>query len=386
MNANVLRSDWPAPTPSPEPRKRDRFDSFEDVQRLARRRLPRSLFVELATGGGRGITLRENMRAFDDIMFRPRAAVFQERRDLRVSVLGTPISMPVLIDPIGGLRLFHPSGGPAVARAAGNAGTICAVSMVVGHTISEVTAAATGPLWQQLYMLQGREAAERTIDEAQRAGYTALVVTVDTAVRARRRSAMRINVQNMLEFGPELIVRPAWTARFIRDGMQLAVPNAVLAAANAFPRYTATWDDFAWIREQWRGPLVVKGIMSADDARRSLDVGASAIIVSNHGGLTLDGAPATLRKLPEVLQAVGGSAAEVLLDGGVRQGTDVVKAIALGAKAVLIGRPYAMALAAAGETGVRHMLEVLRYEIERTLALLGCPSIAVLDQSYLQPS
>jgi isopentenyl diphosphate isomerase/L-lactate dehydrogenase-like FMN-dependent dehydrogenase len=146
MNGNVLRSDWPAPTPSPEPRKRDRFDSFEGVQRLAQRRLPRSLFVELATGAGRGITLRENIDAFDEIMFRPRAAVYQEQRDLGVSVLGTPISMPVLIDPIGGLRLFHPSGGPAVARAAGNAGTICAVSMVVGHTIAEVTAAATGPL------------------------------------------------------------------------------------------------------------------------------------------------------------------------------------------------------------------------------------------------
>jgi isopentenyl diphosphate isomerase/L-lactate dehydrogenase-like FMN-dependent dehydrogenase len=255
--------------------------------------------------------------------------------------------------------------------------------MVVGHKISEVRAAATGPLWQQLYMLQGREAAERTIDEAQRAGYSALVVTVDTAVRARRRSAMRINAKNILEFGPELIVRPGWTARFVRDGMQLAVPNTVLAPANAFPRYTATWDDFAWIREQWRGPMVVKGIVNADDARRSVDVGASAIIVSNHGGLTLDGAPATLRKLPEVLQAVG-SSTEVMLDGGVRQGTDVVKAVALGARAVLIGRPYAMALAAAGETGVRHMLEILRYEIDRTLGLLGCPSIAVLDQSYLQ--
>ena len=188
----------------------------------------------------------------------------------------------------------------------------------------------------------------------------------------------------MLEFGAELVVRPGWTARFIRDGMRLAVPNTVMAPANAFPRYTATWDDFAWIRQQWRGPLVVKGIISADDARRSVDVGASAIIVSNHGGLTLDGAPATLRKLPEVLQAVGG-AAEVLIDGGVRQGTDVVKAVALGARAVLIGRPYAMALAVAGETGVRHMLETLRYEIERTLALLGCPSIAALDQSHLQP-
>jgi isopentenyl diphosphate isomerase/L-lactate dehydrogenase-like FMN-dependent dehydrogenase len=382
MTTDHLRADWPTPTSdTDEPRKRDRFENYESVVRLAQRRLPRSLFMELANGAGRGVTQRENVRAFDDIMFRPRAAVFNEVRDLRATVLGTPISMPVLVDPIGGLRLFHPSGGPAVARAADNAGTICAVSMAVGHSVSEIRAASKGLLWQQLYMIQGREAAEKIIEEAQQAGYSALVVTVDTAIRSRRQSAMRINLQNILEFAPELLVRPRWTLGFLRDGMQLAVPNSILA--NSTPRYTATWEDFAWIRKQWRGPLVVKGITNFDDARRSLDVGAQAVIVSNHGGIALDGSPAAIRKLPEVLQAVGDSA-EVLLDSGVRQGTDVVKAIALGARAVLIGRPYAMALAACGERGVRRMLELFRYETDRTLGLLGCPSIKSLDRSYLQ--
>jgi isopentenyl diphosphate isomerase/L-lactate dehydrogenase-like FMN-dependent dehydrogenase len=383
MNDNSLRANWPVPAPAPELRRPDRFESYESVQRLARKRLPRSLFSELANGAGRGITQRENMRAFDEITFRPRAAVFNDARDLRATVLGTPVSMPVLVDPIGGLRLFHPSGGPGVARAAEAAGTICAVSMAVGHSVSEMRAASRGPLWQQLYMIQGREAAERIMDEAQRAGYVALVVTVDTAIRTRRQSAMRINVQNILEFAPELLVRPRWTLGFLRDGMQLAVPNSVLAPSNATPRYTATWEDFAWIRQQWRGPLVVKGIVSADDARRSVDIGAQAIVVSNHGGITFDGSPATLRKLPEVLKAVPGNI-EVFLDSGVRQGTDVVKAIALGARAVLIGRPYAMALAADGERGVRYVLEQFRYETDRTLGLLGCPSIAQLDRSYIE--
>lgn len=381
VDTKGLRADWPSPTPIPELRKREQFESYEEVQQLARRRLPRSLFSELANGASRGISQRENIRAFDDILFRPRAAVYNDRRDLAVTVLGTPVSMPVLIDPIGGLRLFNPSGGPAVARAAEGAGTICAVSMAVGHSVAEMRKASRGPLWQQLYMLGGREVAEKLIDDAQNAGYRALVVTVDTPIRARRQSAMRINLQNILEFGPELLVRPRWTWGFLRDGMGLAVPNSILG--NPSPRYTATWEDFAWIRTQWRGPLVVKGITNSEDARRSLDIGAQAVIVSNHGGIALDGHPSTLSRLPEVIQAVAGRA-EVLLDSGVRQGTDVIKAIALGARAVLIGRPYAMALAASGETGVRHMLELFRYETDRTLGLIGCPSIASLDRSYLQ--
>jgi isopentenyl diphosphate isomerase/L-lactate dehydrogenase-like FMN-dependent dehydrogenase len=338
----------------------------------------------VVAGIDREISLRNNCAAFDEIGFRPRAAVPSSTREQSTTVLGTPVSMPVLLAPVGALRLVHPDGVLAAARAASAAGTICVRSMVAGHSATETADSATGPLWQQLYLHQGRPSAEQLIAEAKQRGYRALVVTVDSAAeRSRYSEPMHLSLKNAVRYTPELIQRPRWSARFIRDGMRLNVVNDVKGFGERSKIKIASWDDFGWIREAWQGPLVIKGIVTGEDALRALDVGADALVVSNHGAFMLDCAPATVRALPEVLEAVNG-AAEVLLDSGVRLGSDVVKAVAMGARAVLVGRPFVMGLAVAGEAGVRHMIELFRYEIDRTLGMMGCPSLTALDGTYVQ--
>lgn len=371
-----------SPKPAPVLRRRDRFESYEDAARLARRRLPRTLYSEIAGGPDRGVTARENVAAFDQVMFRPRAASAPQTRNLQTTVLGCPISMPLLTAPVGALRIMHPQGAPAVARASGDAGTISAVSMSAGHSVEAVAAAKTGPLWQHVSMSRGREHMERVIEDAARCGYEALMLTVDTPVIPRRRPLFRMNLNNCIEFAPELMVRPRWAWRFVRDGLQLGVMNEAVGSLGLQSKLIAEWEDFAWVRENWAGPIVVKGIVTADDARRAVDEGAGAVVVSNHGGMGLDGTIPTLRALPAVVNAVG-DAAEVLVDGGIRQGTDVVKAIALGARAVMIGRSYVMGFAVAADAGVRQVLENFRYEIDRTLGLLGVASVQQVDRSFI---
>jgi isopentenyl diphosphate isomerase/L-lactate dehydrogenase-like FMN-dependent dehydrogenase len=358
----------------------DRIDDYADADAAARRRLPKAMYENIFPAhAGRGITARDNVGAFDDVRFRPRAAVAFAERDLNTTVLGIPVSMPLLIAPVGNLRLVHPDGAKAAVRAAGAAKTIGVVSMSAGHSTPEVAAAASGPVWQQLYLSHGREKAERVIAEAKAARFGALMVTVDCPTRPRKKLDLSVSLRTAIEFGPQLALKPRWTAGFLRDGAQLAAAREALGAESGEP---IVWGDLGWIRDLWGGPLVVKGIVTADDARRAVDAGASAIVVSNHGGLVLDGAPASIRALPEVVDAVDGQV-EVLLDSGVRQGSDVVKAIGLGARAVLIGRAYIAGLAAYGEAGVLRMLEVFRSDIDRTLAMLGCPSIEALDASFV---
>lgn len=375
----------PAASPAKPLRRRDAFENYDQALRIARRRLPKSIYTELAGGPDRAVTLRGNVAAFDEVLFRPRSAVATVGRDLSTTVLGTSVSMPLVVAPVGGLRIVHPQGALATVKAGGAARTISGVSMSAGHSVDEIAAVADGPLWQQIYLSRGRERAEAVIAQAAKHGYAALVVTVDSAVPPKRRPALRINLRNAVEFAPELVVRPGWTWRFIRDGLQLRAINDAVGATppDAKPKMIAEWEDFGWIREAWKGPLVVKGILTPEDARRAVDAGADAVVVSNHGGLTLDGAMPALRALPRVVDAIGDSA-EVLVDGGIRQGTDVVKAIAMGARAVLIGRPYIMALAIAGEAGVRHVLENFRYEIDRTLGLLGVQSLKDVDGSLIE--
>ncbi len=235
----------------------------------------------------------------------------------------------------------------------------------------------------QLYMFEGRERAEQVIAEAVEQRCQALVVTADCGVNPKSHSPLGINLQTAIQYGPELVTRPGWLLRFIRDGLQLGVANSALGIGRRQEIYTPQWDDFEWIREAWPGPLVIKGIVRPDDARRAVDHGAAAVVVSNHGGLALDGEMGTMRALPDVVAAIGGSA-EILLDGGVRDGGDVLKALALGARAVLFGRPYAMALAIGGEPTVRHLLELLRTDINRTLALVGANSVSEMNPSFVE--
>lgn len=376
-----------------------RIVSVEDFRPAARRRLPKVVFDYLDGGAEGEVTLRENRRAFEDVTLRPRQAVIFSHCDLRTRVLGFELSLPFLLAPVGYSRLMHPGGEVAAASAAGAAGTAYILSTISGHRMEDVRAASSGPTFYQLYIIGGRAAAEAMIERARKAGFSALVVTVDTPVSGMRERDYRNGMTELMggsllakiPFLPQLLVRPGWLMRFLLDGGMPTLANVVIPGQGemqlvdikaALANAAVSWVDLRWIRDLWRGPMVVKGILTAEDARRAADEGAEAIVVSNHGGRQLDCVPATLRALPEVVAAVKGRV-EILMDGGIRRGSDVVKAICLGAKAVLCGRAYAYGLAAGGEAGVSRAIEILRTDLDRTLHLLGCPSIAELDSSYV---
>ena len=369
-----------------------------DLRLLAKRRLPRVAFDYIDGGADGEVTLRENCRVFDDVALRPRSAVVTRGSNLRTTVLGTDVAFPVLLAPVGSCRMFWPRGEAAASRAAGDAGTLYILSTLSGTRLEEVKAASKGPCWYQLYLCGGRDVALNGIARAKAAGFSALVVTIDTPVAGLREKDFRNGVKELLGGQPlsalpfvwQFLARPRWLAAFLADGGLMNFPNVILPdgpmpyvdVGAALAQSATAWEDLRWIREAWNGPIVIKGVHTADDARRALDVGASAVVVSNHGGRQLDGVAPTLRVLPEVVAAVGGRA-EVLLDGGIRRGGDVVKALALGARAVLVGRAYAYGLGAGGGPGVAKAIEILRADIDRTLRLLGCPSVVELDASYV---
>jgi len=376
-----------------------RVVAIDDLRPLARRRVPKAVFDYLDGGAEGEVTLRENCRAFQDVSFRPRHAVNFPTCDLGTRVLGFDLSLPFLLAPVGYSRLMHPEGEIAAARAAGRAGTGYILSTISGHRLEDVKAGSSGPVLYQLYLMGGRAAAENVIQRAKTAGFAALVVTIDTPVAGMRERDYRNGIKELisgslaekLPFLPQVLARPAWLVDFLRDGGLGPLPNVVIPGQGPMPLVdinaalasaVVTWADLRWIRELWRGPLVVKGVLTGDDARRAVDEGAAAISVSNHGGRQLDCVSSPLRALPEVVAAVKGQA-EVWMDGGIRRGTDIVKAVCLGARAVLCGRAYAYGLAAAGEAGVTRAIEILRVDLERTLRLLGCPSVAKLDGSYV---
>jgi isopentenyl diphosphate isomerase/L-lactate dehydrogenase-like FMN-dependent dehydrogenase len=374
--------------------------NVEDLRSLAYRQLPKVVFDYIDGGAESEVTLRANLLAFDAVTFRPRHAIAIPHCDLRTRVLGIELSMPVLLAPVGYCRIMHPSGEIAAARAAGEAGTVYILSTMSGHRLEDVKAASAAPVWYQLYLTGGRGAAEDAMHRAMAVGYSVLVITIDTAVLGLREREVRGGIEQLLRgnlwsqipFLPQFLARPRWLSRFLLDGGLPTMPNIVTPdrgalrmsqAHTALFRGVFVWEDLRWIRELWRGPIVIKGVLTADDARRSLDEGAAAIVVSNHGGRQLDGAPASLRVLPEVVAAVKGRA-DVLMDSGIRRGGDVIKALCLGARAVLCGRAYAYGLAAAGEPGVARALEILRSDVTRTLALLGCPSVSALNRTYVE--
>src|SRR5215468_4194747 len=376
-----------------------RVINIEDLRRVARRRLPRVVFDYIDGGAEDERTLRANCYAFEQVTFRPRCAVDTPACDLRVTVLGPTLSMPLILAPVGSSRLMYPRGEEAAASAAGAAGIAYTLSTLSGCRLEDVASASKATVWYQLYLVGGRDCALSAIERAKAAGFSALVVTIDTPVAGMRERDLRNGVKELLSdnlgsklpFVSQLLIKPRWLTQFLADGGLMKFQNVVIPGkgpmlytdvAGALEDSVVTWDDLKWIKEAWRGPIVIKGIHTADDARRAVDVGANAVVVSNHGGRQLDSVAPTLRVLPEVVASVGDQI-EVLLDGGVRRGSDIVKALCLGARAVMVGRAYAYGLGAAGGAGVARAIEILRSDLVRTLKLLGCPSVAELDRSYV---
>ena len=366
------------------------FESVAEARRRARRRLPRPGLMALEAGAEAGDTRADNVAAFSEIKFAPpRLADLPARRDLRTSVLGVDIDLPVIASPVGA-QAVHPLGEVAVAMGTRDAGTAMGLSEFASRPAAEV-AAVNKKLFFQVHWSADREALLARAEAARAAGAIALIVTLDWSFPDGRDWGSpalpeRMDLRTLVRLAPAGLTRPAYLIAWLRHGglPDLTVPNMALpgqAAPGFFAAYRSwtavpppTWADIAWLRSQWDGPFLVKGVMRPDDARRAIDAGATAVSVSNHGGNNLDSTPASIRALPAVAAAVGGSA-EVLLDGGIRRGGDVVKALALGARAVMIGRPCLWGLAAGGPSGVRNVFDVLRAGIDSALLSLGRASV-----------
>jgi L-lactate dehydrogenase (cytochrome) len=373
--------------------------NIADLRQIAKRRIPRVVFDYLDGGADAEVTLGEACRVYNKVMFRPRGAVAFAECDLRVQTLGMKLDLPFLLGPVGSSRLFHPGGEIAAARAAGEAGTAYIQSTLSGHRLEDSKAATRGPMCYQLYLVGGRAVAEKTIERCSNAGIHALFVTIDTPVSGLRERDFRNSIKQLLArnassiapFLSQFVPHPGWLLSYFADGGLMQFPNIVLPTGPmeyadvsvALEQAVVTWNDLRWIREIWGGPIVIKGVMTSDDALRAIDFGAKGVVISNHGGRQLDCVLPTLRVLPEIAKAVNGQI-EVLLDGGIRRGSDVVKALCLGAKAVLLGRAYAYGLAAAGEAGVIRAIEILRGDVSRTLKLLGVGSLADLNRSHVE--
>jgi heme/flavin dehydrogenase (mycofactocin system) len=372
------------------------FESVAEAQRRARRVLPRSVYKAVLAGSERGQTLRDNVAAFAELGFAPHVAGLAAERAQATTVMGVDVSLPVLLSPTG-VQAVHPDGELAVARAAAARGTALGLSQLGSKPIEDVVAACPST-FAQVYWSGSREAIAGRVERAARAGARGLIVTLDwTWSHARDWNSPYIPAEiwtwpTVRKLGPEVLLRPKWAYRWARAGgpPSLGVPNWADPAPGFFGAYgewmqtpPPSWEDLAWLRSLWDGPFMVKGVCRVDDARRCVEVvGATALSVSNHGGNNLDGTPATLRALPAVAAAVG-EAAEVLLDGGVRRGSDVVKALALGARAVMIGRAYLWGLAADGQAGVENVLDILRTGIDSALLGLGRASVHELTPDDL---
>jgi isopentenyl diphosphate isomerase/L-lactate dehydrogenase-like FMN-dependent dehydrogenase len=359
------------PPATPQP-----INLFE-YEPLAKARLEPSAYDYYAGGAEDELTLRENRAAYGRIKLRPRMLVGVGQIELATTVLGISISLPVMVPPMAFHGMAHPDGEVATARGAGAAGTLMVVSTPSNRSLEEVAAAATGPLWFQLYVYKDRDVSASLVRRAEAAGYRALVWTVDFPVAGRREADERNG------FGlPPHLRQGNFTGR---DEVRPTAPGGSGLARVVAAEYdrSLTWDALAWLRSLTRIPIVVKGILTAEDATRAVEHGADAIAVSNHGGRQLDTAVATIEALPEVVEAVAGRC-EVYVDGGIRRGTDVLKALALGARAVFVGRPVLWGLAVSGAEGVQRVLELLRHELEVDMALAGCPTPESTDRSLVR--
>ena len=373
--------------------------NIDDLRRLAMRRLPRAVF-DFADGGAEDEqTLRANREDFAKLTFRPKILVDVSKRDQATTILGQPVSSPLILAPTGLAGMLWARGEMAAARAAASHNVIFTLSTLGACSIEEVAETSSGPLWFQLYVMRDRDVTRKLVERAQHAGYKALCLTVDLPVLGQRERDLRngatippkVTVRNAIN----VLQRPGWLRR-VWWGPNITFKNFVGSSAaltsdagtlwqyvNSLNDPSVNWDDLAWFRSLWQGPIAIKGMLTPEDARRAVSEGIDAIIVSNHGGRQLDSLPSAVEALPEIVDAVG-DRAEVILDGGVRRGTDVVKALALGARACMIGRPMLYGLGASGQAGVERAVEILKAEIDRSLALLGRPTLADLDRSAVR--
>ena len=365
------------------------FETVAEAQRRAKRRLPRSVYSALLAGSEKGISYNDNVESYGELGFAPHVAGLSASRDQATSVMGQDISLPVLISPTG-VQAVHPDGEVAVARAAAARGTAMGLSSFASKPVEEVVAANPQTFFQ-IYWMGDRAAMEARLDRARAAGCVGLILTLDWSFSHARDWGSpsipdEIDLKTMVSFAPEVTLKPAWLLEFAKTGKlpDLGVPNVVPKGAEppkffgAYGEWMGTpppsWEDVAWLRETWAGPFMLKGISRLDDARAAVDAGVTAISVSNHGGNNLDGTPAPIRVLPSIADAVGDDV-EIVLDGGIRRGSDVVKAVALGARAVMIGRAYLWGLSANGQAGVENVLDILRAGVDSALLALGHSSI-----------
>jgi L-lactate dehydrogenase (cytochrome)/glycolate oxidase len=373
------------------------FETVAVAQKRAKKRLPPSVYGALVAGSEKGLTTDDNVAAFSELGFAPRTAGLSDKRDLATTVMGQPISMPVIISPTG-VQAVHPEGEVAVARAAAARGTAMGLSSFASRSIEDVVAANPQTFFQT-YWVGSRDQILARVERARAAGAVGLIVTLDWSFANGRDWGSpvipeQMDLRAMVRFAPEGIRRPRWLYDFAKAGHlpDLTTPNLAepgQPAPTFFGAYgqwmqtpLPTWDDVAWLREQWGGPFMLKGVMRVDDAKRAVDAGVTAISVSNHGGNNLDGTPATIRVLPAVVEAVGDDV-EVVLDGGVRRGGDAAKALALGAKAVMIGRAYLWGLAANGQAGVENVLDIMRGGLDSAVLGLGHASVHELGPADL---
>ncbi|MBA2447429.1 MAG: alpha-hydroxy-acid oxidizing protein [Chloroflexi bacterium] len=372
--------------------------NIDDLRKVARRRLPRAIFDYVDGGAEDEYTMRANQADFRRYTFRPRVMVDVSQRNQATTVLGERVATPIILAPTGFTGMLWPRGEVVAARAAARKGAIFTVSTMSICSMEEVAEASSGPRWFQLYVWRDREIVRSLIERAKAAGYRVLVITVDTPVLGQRerdiRNGMvippRIGANNVLD----TLRRVAWLKDFVRNPRitfgnfkdTLGVRHDPVSLASFTTKQfspAVSWDDLDWYRSVWSGPIAIKGIMSAEDARLAVEHGVEAIVVSNHGGRQCDYLPSAVEVLPEVVDAVGGRA-EVILDGGIRRGSDVVKAIALGARACMIGKAFNYGVAAGGQAGAERALDILMAEIDRTLALIGRPHLSDLDRGAIR--
>jgi len=377
-----------------------RLLTVEDYRQVARRRLPKFIFDYVDGAAGDEVTMDRNRSALDRLQLHPRQQVDVSARSMATTVLGREVPMPLLLGPTGLQRLVHRRADLEVAEAAGRAGVPFVVSASTAFTVEEIAAAGSGDLWLQIYPWRDRGALEHVIKRASAVGYSTLVVTVDVPLLGRRERDIRNGMSIPPRITPANVYQgarhPRWVTHLLR-GPEITFVNfkdlvpdskgmALMKWVNEeLTNPGATWDELDWLRRAWPGPLVVKGVLTVADAREAVRAGADAIVVSNHGGRQLDHTPATIEVLPRIVDAVGGQT-EVLVDGGIRRGTDILKALALGARAMLVGRPYWWGLAAGGSAGVRGVIDVFRTELDMAMALSGRPTVASVGPDLLFPT